>query len=165
MRVLGIDPGIDDVSYAIIDDGHLVDAGLVRNSYKKKGKVEKLLKATHMALDIRNQLLSLDSVDYAYVEASTASADGLRNYNTMCRMALVSGAALGSVDAKFIDFVPPQTWKCVRDKADNQAMVLKSVSKYERDKLNSFLIDLPKSKHHNVIDAYCIALWGYNQNV
>jgi hypothetical protein len=163
MRVIGIDPGIDDASYAIIDNGSLIEAGIIRNSYKPKGKIEKLLKANVMALDLRNKLLELEHVDYAIVEASASSSHGLRNFNTMCRMAMVSGAALGAVNADFIEFVPPPTWKEKKDKLDNHAVMLAKVSQHERNKLQKFAEKTIASKRHNVIDAYLIALWGYNQ--
>jgi hypothetical protein len=164
MKVIGIDPGIDDASYAIIEDGSLIDAGIIRNNYKPKGKVEKLLKAEMMGLMLREFLYTLDNVDIAIIEASASSSHGLRNFNTMCRMAMVSGAALGAVKADRIEFVPPPTWKVKKDKLENHAVMLATVSEHERQKLQAFAEKTIKSKRHNVIDAYLIALWGYNQN-
>lgn len=162
MKVMGIDPGINEAAYAILDDsGGLIEAGLIPNSYKTKGKVEKLKKATIMCLEVRNKCMVLPPVDLTIIEASTASADGMKNYNTMCRMGLVSGAAFGACDTKYVEFVPPQTWKRTKDKAENQALYLEDVSADEKKKLQGFLKGIAKTKQHNVIDAFCIALWAH----
>jgi len=162
MRILAIDPGIDNASYAILDaHGGLVEAGMIKNTYKTKGKVEKLKKATIMCLELRNKCAILPPVDLTIIEASTASADGMKNYNTMCRMGLVSGAAFGACDTKYVEFVPPQTWKKVRDKAEKHALYLEEVSAAEKKKLAGFLKGTLKSKQHNILDAYCMALWAY----
>jgi hypothetical protein len=41
--------------------------------------------------------------------------------------------------------------------------MLAKVSQHERNKLQKFAEKTIASKRHNVIDAYLIALWGYNQ--
>jgi hypothetical protein len=163
MRVLGIDPGINECSYAVLNDrGELVEAGLIPNPYKKTGRVEKLKKASMMCQALREKLYDLEDVDIVMIEASTGSSGGLKNYNTMCRMALVSGCAYGACDADHIDFVAPQTWKVTRDKFENHEIYLKSVPEIERGKLDNFLNEVAASKQHNVIDAFCIALWTFN---
>lgn len=159
---MGIDPGINEASYAILNDaGELIEAGLISNTYKTKNRVEKLKKATVMCLELRNKLAILPGVDLTIIEASTASSDGMKNYNTMCRMGLVSGTAFGACDSKYVEFVPPQTWKITRDKTENHVEYLKTVPKSEKDKLANFLKGVAKTKQHNVLDAYCIALWAY----
>ena len=161
MRVLAIDPGIDNASYAILDDdGGLIEAGLIPNPYKTKGRVEKLKKATMMCLEVRNKLLILPEVDLTVIEASTASADGANRFNNFCRMCLVSGAAFGACDTMSVEFVPPQTWKRKRDKAENHAVYMAEVSDTEKLKLQGFLKGIAKTKQHNVLDAYFIAVWA-----
>lgn len=162
MKVMGIDPGINEASYAILDDdGALIEAGLIKNTYKTNGKVEKLKKAAVMCLEMRNKLIVLPEVDLTVIEASTASADGMKNYNTMCRMGLVSGCAFGACDSRYVEFVPPQTWKRTRDKAENHALYMENVSESERKKLQKYLKGIPKTKQHNVLDAYCMAVWAH----
>ena len=163
MRVLAIDPGINECSYAILDDGgKLIEAGLIPNPYRTKGKVEKLKKASMMCLALRNKLTILPAVDLTMIESTTGSSGGLKNFNTMCRMALVSGCAYGSCDSTYVDFVHPPTWKLVKNKEENIKLFLQDLSEAEWAALDVYLDEVTPSKQHNVLDAYCIALWAYN---
>lgn len=163
MKILAIDPGINECAYAIIDGrGELLDAALIPNTYKTKGPVEKLKKAQMMCLALRNKLVILPEVDLVIIESSTGSS-GLKNFNTMCRMAMVSGCAYGACDGRYIEFVHPPTWKLTRDKMENHVLYFNDVPETEIEKLDKYLAGTLKSKQHNILDAYCIALWAYKK--
>jgi hypothetical protein len=138
----------------------IIGGALIKNPYRSTGKVARLEKAQAMALALERELVRLNKVELAIIEASTGSHGGRCNVNTMCRLAIISGVAYGACNAAEKIFVPPPTWKKVQDKYKNHDLYLEPLTKAQRRSLEIKLARVPKSKQHNLIDAYCMALWG-----
>lgn len=161
MKILGIDPGINECAYCIVNEKKdIVAAGMIPNPYKTKGRVDTLAKITEMTLALRATLESLPVVDVTAIEATTAFADGHRNIDTIGRMALASGCAFGAAKTDALIFVRPQQWKSKKDKLENQKLFLKELSEKQKAKLDHVLQNIALSKQHNVVDALGIALWA-----
>jgi Holliday junction resolvasome RuvABC endonuclease subunit len=161
MKILGIDPGINECAYCIVNDKReVVGAGLIANPYKTKGRVDTLAKITEMTLALRAVLESLPDVDVTAIEATTAFANGHRNIDTIARMALASGCAFGAARTESLIFVRPQKWKSKKNKLDNHEVFMNELGSKQVDKFYKMISDVDVTKQHNVLDALGIALWA-----
>jgi Holliday junction resolvasome RuvABC endonuclease subunit len=161
MKILGIDPGINECAYCIVNDKReIVDAGLIANTYKTKGRVDTLAKITEMSLELRSVLEGLPKVDVTAIEATTAFANGHRNIDTIARMAMASGCAFGAANTESLIFVRPQKWKSKKNKFENHQTFMDDLDTAQVDKFYKLISKVDDSKKHNVIDALGIALWA-----
>lgn len=159
--IIGIDPGINECSYCIIDEHkNIVDAALIPNSYNKPGKVNKLEKITDMAIELKKTLQDLGPFDLAAIETTIAFADGFRNIDTIARLAFASGSALGSLDSTLFVTAMPQQWKMVSNKEQNAELYLERLSIRQIGQLEILLRQYKLDKQHNILDALGIALWA-----
>jgi Holliday junction resolvasome RuvABC endonuclease subunit len=158
MIILGIDPGINECGVAIVDNGKIVEAGLVRNKSKGKG----LEKMEGMLDELDQFLLNLQAnVDKVYIEFTYAFSGG--SLHNMCKLGAVSGFASGAFSSDQRVFVSSSQWKVKQKKAENHEHMLNKMSKANLNKIDELLKDVPNGKKHNALDAIGIALYGYEQ--
>lgn len=161
MRILGMDPSVNMTAYALIDSCEgLIDAAIVSNPYRCVGPVESLTKANAMCVALKTALEQVQEADLAIMEASCGTCVSVGDF---IRMALVSGAGIGAANAKELVFVAPPTWKIVKEKERNHEIYFQTSSLEELNKLQAFADKYPKSKRHNLYDAFCIATWGMDK--
>ncbi len=160
MIVLGMDPSVNQTSYALVDSHEgLIDAGILCNPYRPVGKIDHLVKATSMCALLAQVLPLLKGADIAIMEASCGHCVNIGDF---ARMALVSGAGLGACYADRLVFVAPPTWKIVKDKDKNHVLYFEQTSLEDLEKLAVFAEEYPQKIRHNLYDAFCIAAYGLN---
>lgn len=155
MIVVGIDPGINGLGVAIIDDGKLVRALYI--------PAEKICKYQYLGtLPGFTKFLSwLQYADRLVIEIPQVYRPQFQKgrQSDLIHLAYAAGAiaAAATLCLKSIIPVEPRIWKGQVKKEVMQARLIKELSATELAK-----VELPsaKSLHHNVWDGIGLAKWG-----
>ena len=176
-RVLGIDPDTRGTGWAIVEDGKVVQCGVldITELYSKKVKGREA--AVCMAGTLVKFCAGLPPMTLAVIEGQQVYRSGKADANNLLLLALVSGAAAGACVWKAAATVVPRPkdWKGQQPKGVNQARSLnrlhwvfefdgpdKPVKNVEFPE--GVLMGQPKASHlKEVVDAIGLALWGYDQ--
>lgn len=145
--VVGIDPGLKRCGWAVCDEGQLVSAGITQIFSNDITEICEL----HLQ-QINKQYVTLDAT---HIVIERMQKDG-RDWDVM-DLNVIAGWLGHSLGA---DAMPqPRDWKGGVKKEVHQARMLKKLSDHERSIFDS----IPKTYRHNAIDAWGIALWGYEK--
>lgn len=165
--MLGIDPGINNASWALItEEGDLVDAGIVYNPYETDGLVEKYKKPVVMAQVLAQKLGGLGKTHkgISHVSFEWLQGHSGRNFYSLCSMSIVNGAVIGSFPKCEFRAFPPNKWKGrIIDKDTVHAEIVADITAKSRARLNEILSPYDVEDQHNIFDAIGVALFGLKE--
>ena len=153
MRVLGVDPSLTGMGWAVFDNGKLVHAGLVKSDkpYKHAADLGKIAQNLAAALGYA------DAVDALVVEIPQVYATGKGDQNDLIAVSIVAGAVINHFgETEDIVTVLPRQWKGQVPKDIHNGRVMAKLSPAEIRVVED---STTKSKRHNVIDAVGLCQW------
>jgi len=162
LRVLGIDPDLHALGWAVVEDGKLVDAGEVKTPRDFKGAGAVVDMAAGVAVQFHPRS---GSYDLGVVEGQQLYTSKLQAGRSLIYLAQVAGAAMGILTGRCgdVSMPTPQEWKGNMQKTTKHKQILRKLKVDFKSRAKSVepLWEYPRTSH--VIDAAGLALWGYEQ--
>lgn len=140
--LLALDPSVTATGWAFFEDGKVKDAGVLSRVDEFRGTELQVFRTTRPDILV---------VEIPQVYGRNSMVDE----NDLIAVAVTAGVFIGSIICKELVTVRPAKWKGQVPKSIHNERVLAKLSADERD----LLLDIPKSKLHNAIDAIGIGLW------
>lgn len=151
--IVGIDPGINSIAYAIVDNKGTLKHANILYADTKKPQLDRMLEN----LSALFKELPFKKTDDYVVEFTMARA-GLQNASIIALLAECTGTIFGMYDPNS-ELALANIWTKGKEKSERHDDLLKTLSKKNLKKLEELLEDHKKNVRHNILDAYGIALW------
>lgn len=149
MKIIGIDPGINNTGIAVSEDGKIKEVYLI----SRKGKHGVGFNICDQCCKIKNifrkELFSTVAVEFPRIYPNSPE-----RHNDIVDLAAMAGALTQALSYGTLILPYPRDWKGTVPKKIHNERILKKIPELE-----VFLKPYPKTKHEHIIDAAGLALW------
>lgn len=162
MRVLGLDNATTKCGYAVIDDGELVDYGLI-NLKKECGYKAKYMERILKLVQMVDVMVLEDDIDKLFIEETHLASKGSkrRNVSVFRKLTELAGCIKMVGESREVEYyaVLPSSWRSEHNMTRERKEQKKSAIKIANE---IYGLDL-KSKDDDIAEAILIARHGYNK--